>query len=184
MLRAGGVGRRAAARQSRPEQPLRRGPRAAPRASSSRTTGPRWAKWIETQQIISKERKDWQQEKEILLGRIEVVKQEVTTLEEKIKQAETTVAEAEKKKAGARRRERPAQGGRRAADRGRRDASRAKSAACSSGCPEPDPDEDPAALPAHSRGSVEHARSSVAERFQNVHRHPERGQQGEQRDHA
>ena len=44
-------------------------------------------KWIETQQIISKERKDWQQGKEILLGRLELVKKEIATLEEKIEQA-------------------------------------------------------------------------------------------------
>jgi hypothetical protein len=56
------------------------------------------AKWTETQQIISRERKDWQQGREILLGRLELVKQEVTTLEEKIKQAEGGVAEAERKK--------------------------------------------------------------------------------------
>ena len=56
-------------------------------------------KWIETQQIISKERKDWQQGKEILLGRLELVKQEVATLEEKIKQAETSVAEADEEAA-------------------------------------------------------------------------------------
>lgn len=55
-------------------------------------------KWLETQQIISKERKDWQQGKDILLGRIELVKQEVATLEDKIKQADAAVAEAEKKK--------------------------------------------------------------------------------------
>jgi hypothetical protein len=55
-------------------------------------------KWIETQQIISKERKDWQQGKEILLGRLELVKQEVATLEEKIKQAQASVDEATKKK--------------------------------------------------------------------------------------
>jgi Protein of unknown function (DUF3450) len=58
------------------------------------------AKWLETQQILSKEQKEWQREREILLGRIEVVKQEVTTLEDRIKAAESTVAEAEKKKQG------------------------------------------------------------------------------------
>jgi prefoldin subunit 5 len=57
-------------------------------------------KWLETQQIISKERKNWEQEEDILLGRIEVVKQEVATLEERIRQTEASVAEAEKKKQG------------------------------------------------------------------------------------
>ncbi len=55
-------------------------------------------KWLETQQIISKERKDWQQGKEILLSRLELVKKEISTLDEKIKQAESGVAEANKKR--------------------------------------------------------------------------------------
>jgi hypothetical protein len=55
-------------------------------------------KWIETQQIISKERKDWQQGKEILVGRLELVKNEVAALEEKIKQAESGVVDAGKKR--------------------------------------------------------------------------------------
>lgn len=55
-------------------------------------------KWIETQQIISKERKDWQQGKEILLGRLELVKKEIATLEEKTRQAESSVTEANKKR--------------------------------------------------------------------------------------
>jgi hypothetical protein len=55
-------------------------------------------KWIETQQILSKERKDWQQGKEILLGRLDLVKSEVTTLEEKIRQAESAVTEANRKR--------------------------------------------------------------------------------------
>lgn len=55
-------------------------------------------KWLEIQQIISKERKDWQQGKEILLGRLELVKKEIATLEEKNKQAESSVAEANKKR--------------------------------------------------------------------------------------
>ena len=55
-------------------------------------------KWLETQQIISRERKDWQQGKEILLVRLEVVKKEIATLEEKTKQAESSAAEANKKR--------------------------------------------------------------------------------------
>jgi hypothetical protein len=54
-------------------------------------------KWIETQQIISRERNDWHQGKEILTGRLELLKQEIATLEEKIGQAESSVAEANKK---------------------------------------------------------------------------------------
>lgn len=55
-------------------------------------------KWIETQQIISKERKEWQQSKDILLGRLELVKKEVATLQEKIKQAQSSVAETDQKR--------------------------------------------------------------------------------------
>ncbi len=55
-------------------------------------------KWIETQQIISKERKDWQQGKDILVGRLELVQKEIATLNEKIKQAETGIEEASKKR--------------------------------------------------------------------------------------
>ncbi len=55
-------------------------------------------KWIETQQIIAKEQNDWQQGKEILLGRLELVKKEVATLEEKIKEAESSVAESNRKR--------------------------------------------------------------------------------------
>jgi hypothetical protein len=54
-------------------------------------------KWIETQQIISKERKEWQQGREILAGRLELVKKEVVTVDEKIKQAESGILEANKK---------------------------------------------------------------------------------------
>lgn len=56
------------------------------------------SKWIETQQIISKERNDWQQGKEILQGRIELVGKEVSQLGERITQSEAAVAESHKKR--------------------------------------------------------------------------------------
>jgi hypothetical protein len=56
-------------------------------------------KWIETQQILSRERKDWQQGKEILQGRLELVKQEIASLEEKIQEAQSSVATADQKHA-------------------------------------------------------------------------------------
>jgi hypothetical protein len=65
----------------------------APTAQSLEETRLKMGKWIETQQIITKERKDWQQGKEILLGRLELVKQEVSTLEEKIAQARASAGE-------------------------------------------------------------------------------------------
>ncbi len=55
-------------------------------------------KWIETQQIISRERNDWQQGKEILIGRLDLVKREIADLEEKIRQAEASVAETNAKR--------------------------------------------------------------------------------------
>ena len=56
------------------------------------------SKWIETQQIISKERNDWQQSREILQGRIELVGKEVGQLKERIAQAEAAVAESNRKR--------------------------------------------------------------------------------------
>ena len=56
------------------------------------------SKWIETQQIISKERNDWQQGKEILQGRIELVGKEVGILKDRIKQSEAAVEESNKKR--------------------------------------------------------------------------------------
>jgi hypothetical protein len=76
----------------------------APRADSRpialvlKDTRQTMGRWIETQQIISKERRDWQQGKDILAGRVELVKQEVAALDLKIKEAEKSVAEADQKK--------------------------------------------------------------------------------------
>ena len=55
-------------------------------------------KWIETQQIISRERNDWQQGKEVLRGRIDLVGNEVAALKERIAQSEATVAESDRAK--------------------------------------------------------------------------------------
>ena len=73
-------------------------------------------KWLETQQIISKERKDWQQGKEILLGRLELVKKEVATIEEKTQagRVERCRGQQEAQRTGLRKR--PAQSGRRPVD--------------------------------------------------------------------
>jgi len=56
------------------------------------------SKWIETQQIIAKERNDWAQGREILQGRVELVGKEVSLLRERIKQAEAAVAESDRKR--------------------------------------------------------------------------------------
>jgi gas vesicle protein len=55
-------------------------------------------KWIETQQIIAKERNEWQQGNEILRGRLDLVKTEIGSLEEKITQAKSSVEETDKKR--------------------------------------------------------------------------------------
>lgn len=55
-------------------------------------------KWIETQQILSKERNDWNQGKEILASRVDLLQREVAALQEKIKTAEATVAETNTKR--------------------------------------------------------------------------------------
>ncbi|HKB16442.1 MAG TPA: DUF3450 family protein [Planctomycetota bacterium] len=73
-------------------------PEEAPPAPTLEETRIAMGKWIETQQILSKERKDWQQGKEILAARLEVVRQEISTLEGKIAQAQSSVAEGQRKK--------------------------------------------------------------------------------------
>ena len=55
-------------------------------------------KWIETQQIVAKERKDWQQGKEILVSRLDLVKKEIKSLEEKIHLAEASAGKASRKR--------------------------------------------------------------------------------------
>ena len=74
-------------------------PPAADQAASIDVVRTALGKYIETQQIITKERKEWQQGKEILQARIDLVKGETTALREKIKAAETSMTDAEKRKA-------------------------------------------------------------------------------------
>ncbi|MHB1156163.1 MAG: DUF3450 family protein [Phycisphaerales bacterium] len=54
--------------------------------------------WLDTQQIISKERKDWQQGKEILLGRLELIKKELADVDESIQAAQAEIAQTEKER--------------------------------------------------------------------------------------
>lgn len=56
------------------------------------------SKWIETQQLVAKERKDWQQGKEILVARVELLRKEVAALEQKIQDAQSSVAAANEKR--------------------------------------------------------------------------------------
>jgi hypothetical protein len=56
------------------------------------------SKWIETQQLVAKERKDWQQGKEILVARVELLRKEVSGLEQKIRDAQANVDAANAKR--------------------------------------------------------------------------------------
>lgn len=53
------------------------------------------ARWVETQQIISKEKKDWQLGKEVLLQRISLIENEIGQLERKRDATRGSIAEAE-----------------------------------------------------------------------------------------
>jgi hypothetical protein len=57
------------------------------------------AKWVETQQIIAREKKDWQQGKEILNSRISLVRSEIATVEEALGELRKTGAEGSGKRA-------------------------------------------------------------------------------------
>jgi hypothetical protein len=56
------------------------------------------AKWVETQQIISKEKKDWQLGKEVLLQRISLIENEIASLEEKIAETRGGIDDADGKR--------------------------------------------------------------------------------------
>jgi hypothetical protein len=57
-------------------------------------------KWIETQQILSKERNDWQQGKEILTGRLDLMRKEIGLLREKTKETEKALTDSNSKREG------------------------------------------------------------------------------------
>jgi hypothetical protein len=58
------------------------------------------AKWVETQQLIAKEKQDWQQGKQILESRIEAVNGEIAALTDRLAESRRIAAEAHGKKAG------------------------------------------------------------------------------------
>ncbi len=59
-------------------------------------------KWVETQQLISKEKLDWREAREVLKNRIELMKREINEVEESILKATTNTEEVDKKTAEAR----------------------------------------------------------------------------------
>lgn len=71
-------------------------PKGAPTLDETRLV---LGKWIETQKIIAKERDDWQQGKEILASRLELVQKEIAALEQKIDEAKAAVDKTNAKKA-------------------------------------------------------------------------------------
>jgi gas vesicle protein len=57
------------------------------------------AQWVETQQMISKEKEDWQLAREVLQQRIELLLDEISSLREKIENTRESIASAEDRKA-------------------------------------------------------------------------------------
>jgi FtsZ-binding cell division protein ZapB len=72
---------------------------AAPDASTPGAARALMAKWVETQQVIAKETRDWQQGKEILQSRIALVKSEIASLEEKLEALKHAGSDAGRKQA-------------------------------------------------------------------------------------
>lgn len=58
-------------------------------------------KWIATQKLIYQERRDWQQQREILGSRVELMRKEIGELEAKLAETGRTAAEADEKKSAA-----------------------------------------------------------------------------------
>jgi hypothetical protein len=58
------------------------------------------AKWVETQQLIAKEKREWQEGKQILQSRIDAVNGEIAALKERMDETRRTAVEANEKKAG------------------------------------------------------------------------------------
>lgn len=57
-----------------------------------------FGKWIETEQVMSTERKEWQQGREVLVHRAELLDREVQGLRERTKEAETTAASVQEQR--------------------------------------------------------------------------------------
>ncbi|MDQ7008354.1 MAG: DUF3450 family protein [Acidobacteriota bacterium] len=71
---------------------------AAPPADGGRTTDleetrARLAKWVETQQVIAREKRDWKLGKEVLTERISILERQIAALDQKIEEAEKDLAE-------------------------------------------------------------------------------------------
>jgi hypothetical protein len=78
--------------------PALAGDGSTPGAGTLEETRAAMEKWIQTQQIIAKERNDWQQGREILSGRIDLVKKEIATLEQGIAEAKKSAGQGDQKR--------------------------------------------------------------------------------------
>lgn len=68
-------------------------------AASPDTARASLAKWVETQQLIAKERQEWQDGKQILQSRIDAVNGEIAAVTERLLAAQSTAVEAKGKRA-------------------------------------------------------------------------------------
>jgi hypothetical protein len=67
-------------------------------ADQLRSTRDTLSRWVETQQIISKEKKEWQLGKEVLEQRISLIENEIATLEERTAETEKNITDADIKR--------------------------------------------------------------------------------------
>jgi hypothetical protein len=56
------------------------------------------ARWVETQELIAKEKKDWQDGKDLLERRVELLESEIAELESKIAESKGTLTEADRRR--------------------------------------------------------------------------------------
>ncbi|HXV77658.1 MAG TPA: DUF3450 family protein [Candidatus Polarisedimenticolaceae bacterium] len=63
-----------------------------------RSTRGTLAKWVETQQILSKEKQDWQLAKQVLEQRIALMQSEIDTLEQRIAETAVSIGDADRKR--------------------------------------------------------------------------------------
>lgn len=81
--------------QTPPAAPIKVTSETGPMIDSTRET---IAKWVETKQLISKEKSEWVSGKDILGERVRLAEAETISVKEKLKEIELAVAEAQKKR--------------------------------------------------------------------------------------
>jgi hypothetical protein len=73
--------------------------RSADQSGDLQSTRETLARWVETQQIISQEKQDWQLGKQVLEQRIELIEGEIALLEEKTSEIDESLAAVERDRA-------------------------------------------------------------------------------------